>query len=369
MRVFLDTNAFFNQNDLRQIHWERLAFLIDAEIVQAATSEVVVKELVRQWRRSYIGRRDKLRATIQDLNDMGVATDLDPSRQLTADPADETEAYNERLRHRLEQVGIEVVPLSDVSHEVVLDRDLSKRKPFTDTGKGYRDALIWHGFLDWVSLSSDDATFVSENTGDFANDKKTGLHDTLVQELPVGVNVIYAKDGRTAIEDLWKTEDGETLLSHARNATESFGTSDVENATRLALVGTVDRLVGVSVGLQGDDSASVRISGYEPGPWPEGAEIMWIEAEDNDLELSEDEDFGSGTTYYTATIPAQIGIEGAMHKFEAYDSGYTVTDSDLNRYYASVATTLSVFLHFEVRYEAVEESAYLELTSIESADL
>ena len=48
----------------------------------------------------------------------------------------------------------------------MVDRILAKRRPFTDSEKGYRDALIWHSTLEVASAGR--TVLLTANTRDFA---------------------------------------------------------------------------------------------------------------------------------------------------------------------------------------------------------
>ncbi|MBE0448432.1 MAG: DUF4935 domain-containing protein [Actinobacteria bacterium] len=71
-----------------------------------------------------------------------------------------------------------------------MDRELSRRKPFTldgkGKGKGYRDALVWHTVIELVKGSSEPIAFVTKNWRDFSmgKDDRT-LHHHLTDDLAV----------------------------------------------------------------------------------------------------------------------------------------------------------------------------------------
>ena len=60
-----------------------------------------------------------------------------------------------------------VLPVhEDLDIEALLVRDLQRRKPFDDSGKGFRDALVWETLKAVVlaSEAGDTIIFVTNNT-------------------------------------------------------------------------------------------------------------------------------------------------------------------------------------------------------------
>ena len=113
--------------------------------------------------------------------------------------------------------------------------------PLGEAGTGYRDALIWHSFLEWASSLkprfADAVQFVSANKADFGDDKETGLHQDLVGDVPRGISVEYVEklspviDRVRALSRLGSDDVDPTVVSLAK----SFGLRDFPIARRLPL--------------------------------------------------------------------------------------------------------------------------------------
>ncbi len=99
----------------------------------------------------------------------------------------------ERLVERLKWLGASDLALPDVPHDEVLERLLSRRRPFgTEKHKevGYRDYLLWRNVL---SLEGPTA-FVSSNSKDFAAgpNSKEDIHPDLADDIEAGaLEVVY----------------------------------------------------------------------------------------------------------------------------------------------------------------------------------
>jgi hypothetical protein len=91
--------------------------------------------------------------------------------------------FESEFRSRLKRLGIEIMPFPAVSHSILVKRDLARLKPFDPNGKGYRDALIWLGFLDVLDSTTEKVIFVTNNTKDFCGSGETELHTQLITEI------------------------------------------------------------------------------------------------------------------------------------------------------------------------------------------
>ena len=120
----------------------------------AATIEKELKVLARYW--------DKLDIKLPDVDR-------------------EFDKWQRWIDERLRVAGIEILPYPNISHASIAERDLSRRKPFNDSGKGYRDALIWESVLELATNSSDHVVFISSNSSDFS--QAGNLHPDLASDL------------------------------------------------------------------------------------------------------------------------------------------------------------------------------------------
>lgn len=93
--------------------------------------------------------------------------------------------YEQILTQRCQDLGIWILDYPDVSHRDMVKRELSKRKPFKDSIKGYRDALIWETVLKAGKglRKNDTLVLLTNNTDDFAKPKdKANLHPDLLDD-------------------------------------------------------------------------------------------------------------------------------------------------------------------------------------------
>ncbi len=76
---------------------------------------------------------------------------------------------------------VEVLSYPNVSHESLVRKATQRKKPFSEKGEGYRDALIW-GNVKEALLDDDPIYFITNDESDFYN-KDGSLHSDLVDEL------------------------------------------------------------------------------------------------------------------------------------------------------------------------------------------
>ena len=73
-----------------------------------------------------------------------------------------------------------------------MTRDLARKKPFSSSGSGYRDALIWLSLVSLLGESSEaeNAAFITRNSKDFGEAPR--LHEDLLSDLnPVKTVDLY----------------------------------------------------------------------------------------------------------------------------------------------------------------------------------
>ncbi len=180
--VVIDTSAINLDFGLRNEITRRLFSWCPGVHLQVCVAEVVVLEMVAHYRAALAGELKKQELARQQLSGLvqrpvvpGVPPeDLD---SLVAE-------FETKFRIYLAKSGVRLLPMpaaySDV--RILLDRDLARRKPFTE-GKGMRDALLWESVLELCANSQRPLVVISPNTRDFADKAGGVLHDDLLADL------------------------------------------------------------------------------------------------------------------------------------------------------------------------------------------
>jgi hypothetical protein len=74
------------------------------------------------------------------------------------------------------------LPYPKVTHELLVQRALDRRRPFRENGTGYRDALLWYAILEYLEQTRKPCALVTGNTIDFGQGE---LHPDLRRDLEV----------------------------------------------------------------------------------------------------------------------------------------------------------------------------------------
>jgi hypothetical protein len=203
MLVVLDSNALFNDGAFTGGATGRLLALSRRGMLHLAVPEVVLLEVERQHRVQVLGKIDQLRKMPQKAREAARVLGMtESSAGITIWPTEfDAESimtnYRIDLRRRLHDANVEVLSIPAVEHRELLERDLGGRPPFDPSGKGYRDALIWHSILDRCStLTARDRVMFVTNDLDFGRDQVDG---SLLAELPSGAPLIVKVDSLQAL--------------------------------------------------------------------------------------------------------------------------------------------------------------------------
>jgi hypothetical protein len=178
--AFLDTTALHKAYQLQGSQWESISQAVDMGVARVVVCDVSLLELQRQIGPDAREVDKRLQAASADAARFGVEISTPP---IDVDPA----AWRTEFEQLLGARGIELLRHAEPPHALVLERDLAGRPPFKSTGEGYRDALIWITFIEWLedidADQSDSVMFVSGNTTQFASGKEgIALRDELREE-------------------------------------------------------------------------------------------------------------------------------------------------------------------------------------------
>jgi PIN domain len=91
-------------------------------------------------------------------------------------------SYAEQLKSVLDAIPVEVLPIPDVDHQVLIERATSRVPPCDSEGDGYRDTLNWFSILALAEDGDSSVIWVSADS-DFAGEDEDVLHPELQAEL------------------------------------------------------------------------------------------------------------------------------------------------------------------------------------------
>lgn len=185
MKIVLDTNIIYQDYKL---NGQRILKLYEASKrlgYELAVPEVVVDEVVNQYRRdieSAYGTSMKGLSQLRKLAEVKGKFLFESTNFVD----ERCVAFETAYLQRIKELGITILPYPKVAHKMMVAKDLKRIKPFKEDSKGYRDALIWETVKEQLIPSKrlfDECQIIllSENTKDFGDGGK--LHSDLEKEL------------------------------------------------------------------------------------------------------------------------------------------------------------------------------------------
>ncbi len=149
--------------------------------IRVVVPDVVVEEVVNAARGSFQSALKEVRRANDTLTKQSVSAELIDEPDVDA----LTAQFRRDFVAGLTAHHVEIANTRAVSHQSVIERDLARRKPFDESGRGYRDTLIWHAVREVCEDGEvDRVVFVTANTNDFADpDDRTHVHEELVSEI------------------------------------------------------------------------------------------------------------------------------------------------------------------------------------------
>lgn len=178
--IIIDTNVIhldFKLNKARIVTLCNTSTILGHEIF---IPEVVIDEIVKQYdekAEEYINSFNKALKKLSDLS-------TSPITQTPIDAKGFISNYRNELNNRIKQLGIGIIPYPNTGHKIMVARELGKKKPFKDSTKGYRDALIWDSVMEHTQKYSSNCgiIFLTANSKDFADKDKKNLHTDLIAD-------------------------------------------------------------------------------------------------------------------------------------------------------------------------------------------
>lgn len=181
MKVFLDTNAFYNNWFVNNVNFKLLFYFLNNEKGELLLSELVIQETNNIRERELKEIKSELLRLINKgnkLNQNKLDFSVDSLRIQSYDLA-------EVLRLKVD--WIENISYENIQQKIVVDRAIRSVKPFSGQEKGYRDTLIWLSFLQHLQDDSveGDVAFITNNKNDFFESKGSSLsfNDDLLNDI------------------------------------------------------------------------------------------------------------------------------------------------------------------------------------------
>src|SRR6185437_14718009 len=93
-----------------------------------------------------------------------------------------TDSYEDFLLSQLKTLKAKIPEYREIPHSEIVRRDLRRKRPFQESGKGYRDTLLWESIVRQGTEKGALTVFITQNTRDFA-DSNGDLHSDLMSDI------------------------------------------------------------------------------------------------------------------------------------------------------------------------------------------
>lgn len=175
MKIVFDTNVIFKDWFFKTPNMELLRKIFNSSDSKLVIPKIVLDEVMNKYKESI----DEKLSAVKKLNGLLLGSQKIELPVLE----DVLENYRSYLKKVLEEFKIEQLDHSEIPHDDVVHRDLSRRRPFQMSGKGYRDTLLWEVIVRQVASSETKTYFISDNWRDFGYKDKNELHEHLKEDL------------------------------------------------------------------------------------------------------------------------------------------------------------------------------------------
>jgi len=176
MKIVIDTNIYFQNFMLDGTEFRTFISELPRLGYTLCVPKIVFNETVSKF-------FEETRKVYESARKIGASSVVFAKfDQPSESPEIARERYQTFISEQLQVLKAEVLDYPPVTHEELVGRALSRKKPFRDSDSGgYRDALIWETIMELAK--TDEVSFLSNNTKDYADENKRDLHQDLINDL------------------------------------------------------------------------------------------------------------------------------------------------------------------------------------------
>ena len=175
MKIVFDTNVIFKDWFFKTPNMELLKKYLDSSDSKLVIPKIVLAEVLNKYKESVY---EKLNLA-KKLNGLL----LESQKIELPDIENISNNYRTYLEKVIKEFKVEQPDHSEIPHNDIIQRDLSRRRPFQVSGKGYRDTLLWEVIVREIASAETKTYFISDNWNDFGNKDKNKLHEHLQEDL------------------------------------------------------------------------------------------------------------------------------------------------------------------------------------------
>ena len=184
MDIVLDTNIFIESKYLLQSkEFEILEDYLKKTNSFFILPEVILLEVEQKYKEELIECLEQQKKSTHNLNLLQHSVKK-RIKNVEIDIEKQTKSYIKYLRNKLNILQPQILPYKNEYLPELLNRAITKTKPFQKEDKGFRDTIIWLTLKDYCkSIDSNQLIFISTNRNDFGTPTENSqLNQSLLQE-------------------------------------------------------------------------------------------------------------------------------------------------------------------------------------------
>lgn len=344
--VMVDTNALMRDYLLIEANMQTFLQGCQRCDISVCVPEIVVDELGANYEREINRQKSTLHTAARKLSLMGVKAD-----ETDFNVKEEAQKYRRHVHQMFDYYGVTVAPYPDLSPKALVDASYSGKKPFKETGEGFKDFIIFETIKAVAAQHDGDGAFVTSNKKDFCGPNGE-LHPDLQSALPRKVTIydnVYDFNAAVLTPQLEVLDD---IVERIRKG-EFDGFDLNETLTACFITELCDKYRHVEVPNNLVEDTTVA-SVYTPST--------------RDLTVNR---LGENKLLLGLTGDVELELAGFVPKIELYGlseedmekESISIDDFDWNDYVASASTTVEFDFSMTVIFD--ESKKQIESVSIE----
>jgi len=203
--VVVDTNALMGDYLLIEANMQTFLQGCQRCHIPVCVPEVVIDELCANYERVVNRQKSTLHTAARKLSAMGIRAD-----EADFDVEEEALKYRKHIHQMFEHYGVTVSPYPPVSPKALVDASYSGRKPFKETGEGFKDFIIFETLKTVAERHDGEGAFVTANKKDFCSpngELHPDLQSTLQRQVAIydnihGFNAAILKPQLEVLDDI-----------------------------------------------------------------------------------------------------------------------------------------------------------------------
>jgi hypothetical protein len=349
--VVVDTNALMRDYLLIEANMQTFLQGCHRCHIPACVPETVVDELCANYEREINRQKSTLHTAARKLSMMGVKAD-----ETDFNVKEEAQKYRRHVHQMFDYYGVTVAPYPSLSPKALVDASYSGKKPFKESGEGFKDFIIFETIKAVAAQHDGDGAFVTSNKKDFCGpngELHPDLQSALQRQLTIYDN-IYDFNAAVLTPQLEVLDD---IVERIRKGEfDGFNLNETLTACFITELCDKYRRVDVPSSLIEDTTVS---SVYTPST--------------RDLTVNR---LGENKLLLGLTGEVELELSGFVPKIELYalseddleKENISVDDFEWNDYVASVSTTVEFDFSMTVIFDESKrqiDSVSIDLQSVD----